>query len=48
MFHIFHDFLFSCHIPRPTVDISKISTFISFPRHISCPKEYFSPYSRSY
>ena len=23
MFLIFHDFQFSCHIPRPTVDISK-------------------------
>ncbi len=27
-----------CHIPRPTVDISKFSTFFSFPRHISRPK----------
>ncbi|SFW06969.1 Uncharacterised protein [Chlamydia abortus] len=27
MFLIFHDFQFSCHIPRPTVDISKFSTF---------------------
>ena len=35
---IFHDFQFSCHIPRPTVDISKFSTFFSFPRHISRPK----------
>ncbi|KRX30196.1 hypothetical protein T09_3526, partial [Trichinella sp. T9] len=30
--------LFSCLIPRPTVDISKFSTFVSFPRHISRPK----------
>ena len=37
-FLIFHDFQFSCHIPRPTVDISKFSTFFSFPRHISRPK----------
>ena len=34
MFLIFHDFQFSCHIPRPTVDISKFSTCFSFPRHI--------------
>ncbi|KRY64361.1 hypothetical protein T4D_13036, partial [Trichinella pseudospiralis] len=34
---IFH-VLNSCHIPRPTVDISKFSTFFSFPRHISIPK----------
>ena len=33
-----HDFYFSCHISRPTVDISKFSTFFSFPRHISRPK----------
>ena len=32
------DFQFSCHIPHPTVDISKFSTFFSFPRHISHPK----------
>ena len=38
MFLIFHDFQFSCHIPRPTVDISKYCTFFSFPRHISRPK----------
>jgi hypothetical protein len=47
----------SCHIPRPTVDICKFSTFFSFPRHISLPKvcishfpwfSVFSPYSRSY
>ncbi|SFW06003.1 Uncharacterised protein [Chlamydia abortus] len=38
MFLIFHDFQFSCHIPRPTLDISKFSTFFSFPRHISRPK----------
>ena len=38
MFLIFHDFQFSCHIPRPTVDISKFSTFFSFPRQISRPK----------
>ena len=30
MFLIFHDFQFSCHIPRPTVDISKFSTFSVF------------------
>ena len=30
MFLIFHDFQVSCHIPRPTVDISKFSTFFSF------------------
>ena len=34
----FPDFQFSCCIPRPTVDISKFSTFFSFPRHISRPK----------
>ncbi|SFW07453.1 Uncharacterised protein [Chlamydia abortus] len=38
MFLIFHDFQFSCHIPRPKVDISKFSTFFSFPCHISRPK----------
>ena len=57
MFLIFHDFQFSCHIQRPTVDISKFSTFFSFPRHISRPKvcishfpwfSVFSPYSRSF
>ena len=57
MFLIFHDFQFSCHIPRPTVDISKFSTLFSFPRHISllkvCTSHFswfslFSPYSRSY
>ena len=37
MFLIFHDFQFSCRIPRPTVDISILSTFFSFPRHISRP-----------
>ncbi|SFW06963.1 Uncharacterised protein [Chlamydia abortus] len=31
MFLIFHDFQFSCHIQCPTVDISKFSTFFSFP-----------------
>ena len=31
IFFIFHDFQFSCHIPRPTVDISIFSTFFSFP-----------------
>ena len=31
MFLIFHDFQFSCLIPRPTVDIAKFSTFFSFP-----------------
>ncbi|SFW07208.1 Uncharacterised protein [Chlamydia abortus] len=30
MFLIFHDFRFSCHIPRPTVDISKFSTLSVF------------------
>ena len=30
--------IFSYHIPCPTVDISKFSTFLSFPRHISRPK----------
>ena len=57
MFLIFHDFQFSCHIPCPTVDISKLSNFFSFPPLISCPKLcishflrflVFSPYSRSY
>ena len=38
IFLIFHDFQFSCHIPRPTVDISKFFTFFSFSRHISRPK----------
>ncbi|EAA20390.1 hypothetical protein, partial [Plasmodium yoelii yoelii] len=42
LFLIFHDFQFSCHIPYPTVDISKFSTFFSFPRHISRPKVYIS------
>ena len=37
MFLIFHDFQFSCHISRPTVDISIYSTFFSFARHISRP-----------
>ena len=39
MFLIFHDFQFSCHIPRPTVDISKFSSFFQF----SSP--YFTSYS---
>ena len=30
MILIFHDFQFSCHIPCPTVDISKFSTFSVF------------------
>ncbi|SFW06233.1 Uncharacterised protein [Chlamydia abortus] len=30
MFLIFHGFQFSCHIPRPTVDISKFSIFSVF------------------
>ena len=38
MFLIFHDFLLSCHIPRPKVDISKFFTFFTFLRHISHPK----------
>jgi hypothetical protein len=38
MFLIFHDFQFSCHIPCPTADSPKFSTFFSFPRHISSPK----------
>ena len=38
MFLIFHDFQFSCHIPCPTVDIPKFSTFFSFPLNISRPK----------
>ena len=38
MFLIFHDFQFSCHIPCPTVDIPKFSTFFSFPCNISRPK----------
>jgi len=42
---IFHDFQFSCHIPCPTVDISKFSTFFSFPRHISRSKVCISPFS---
>jgi hypothetical protein len=29
-FLIFHAFQFSCHIPCPTVDISKFSTFLQF------------------
>jgi hypothetical protein len=37
IFLIFHDFQFSCHIPCPTVDISKFSTFFNFSRHISRP-----------
>ena len=42
IFLIFHDFQFSCHIPHPTVDISKFSTFFSFPRHISRSEEHTS------
>ena len=38
MFLNFHDFQFFYHIPCPIVDISKFSTFFSFPRHISRPK----------
>jgi len=38
MFLIFHDFQFSCHIPCPTMDISKFSTIFNFPRHNSRPK----------
>uniref|UniRef100_A0A0V1KIM6 Uncharacterized protein n=1 Tax=Trichinella nativa TaxID=6335 RepID=A0A0V1KIM6_9BILA len=38
MFLIFNDFQFSSHIPCPTFDISKFSTFFSFPRHITRPK----------
>ena len=38
MFLLFHDFHFSCHIPHPTVDISKLSNFFCFPRLISPPK----------
>ncbi|KRY09529.1 hypothetical protein T03_1597, partial [Trichinella britovi] len=34
----FRDFQFSRHIPGPTMDIYKFSTFFSFPRHISRPK----------
>ena len=30
MFLIIHDFRFSCHIPCPTVDIYKFSTFLFF------------------
>ena len=30
MFLIFHDFQFSCHIPRPTVDISNFPPFSVF------------------
>ena len=57
MFLICHDFQLSCHITCPTVDISKFSTFFSFPRHISrhtvCISHFpwfsvFSPFSRSY
>ena len=57
MFLIFHDFQFSCHITCPTVDISKFSTFFTFPRLISRPKvcishfpwfSVFLLYSRSY
>ncbi len=57
MFLFFHDVQFSCHIPCPTVDISKLSNLFTFPRHISRPKvcishfpwfSVFSPYSRSY
>ena len=38
IFLIFHDFQFSCPIPCPTVDITKISSFLIFPSHISHPK----------
>ena len=57
LFLIFNDFQFSCHIPCPTVDISKLSNFFRIPRHISRPKvcishfpwfSLFSPYFRSY
>ena len=34
VFLISNDFQFSCHIPCPTVDISKFSSFFSFPRRI--------------
>ena len=49
-------FSVSCHIPCATVDISKLSNFLSFPRLISRPKvcishltrfSVFTPYSRS-
>ena len=54
---IFREFQFFCHIPCPTVDISKFYNFFSFSRHISRPKvcishfpwfSVFSPYFRSY
>ena len=57
MFIILHDFQFSCHLPCPTVHISKFSTFFSFPRQFSRPKVFIShfpwfsvflPYSRSF
>ena len=57
IFLIFHDFQFSCHIPCPTVDISKFSNFFSFRRHISplkvCMSHFpwfsvFWPYSMTY
>jgi hypothetical protein len=38
VFLISRDFQVSYHIPGPTVDISKFSSFFCFPRHISFPK----------
>ena len=38
MLPIFDDFQFSCHIPCSSVDISKLSSFLSFTRHISGTK----------
>ena len=34
----------SLSVNRRTVDISKFSKFFSFPRHISRPKVYISPF----
>ena len=46
MFLIFHDFQFSCHIPRPTVDISKFTNFFQFSSpYFSRPKVCFSHFS---
>ncbi|SFW06975.1 Uncharacterised protein [Chlamydia abortus] len=42
MFLIFHEFQFSCHIPRPTVDISKFSTFSVFLAIFHVLNMYFS------
>ena len=56
MFLIFYDSQFSCHIPRPTVDISKFfpfSVFLAILHVLKCVflifrDFHFFPYSRSF